>query len=135
LGQVDLQQLNNAAHAAAPGESYVVFQLPLPGRNGPETAEVRIRQDGGGRQIDPENVHVVFQFQLQGLQTVRVSVRVAQRHLSCQIGSTDPAATELLRAHAGELRSGLGGLGYLVDDVRCAVLTPEDLAPLVASPT
>jgi hypothetical protein len=61
-------------------------------------------------------------------------VRVLQRHLSCQVGSSDPAATELLRQHAPELRAGLGGLGYLVDDVRCALLTPDELAPPAASP-
>jgi hypothetical protein len=130
LGRVELNQLTNAAHAAAPTEGQMIFQIPLPGGHGDQTAEIRIRpdRDASSRRIDPNNVSVVFQFQLQGLQTVRIGVRVQDRHLTCSVGSTDAGATELLRQHAPELRQGLSGLGYLVDEVRCSVLTAADLA-------
>ena len=88
-----------------------------------------MERDGQPKRIDPKNVHVVFQFELEHLRTVRIGLRVVDRHVSCQIGSSDPEATAFLAQHAGELREGLRGLGYAVDNVGTAVLTPEDLAP------
>jgi hypothetical protein len=142
LGRVELQQMTNASAAAAPtptpDASYLMFQLPIPGRQEGQTAQIRIQQQEGGgmKRIDPNNVHVVFQFEMQHLGTVRVDLRLLERRVSCQMGSTDPTATALLDQHAGELREGLGELGYVVDALRCAQLTPEDLrAPDVpASP-
>jgi hypothetical protein len=132
LGQVELQQLANAApRPDGQPPSYLVLQLPLPGRGEPQTAQIRIRQETDGKtaRIDPKNVHVVFQLELQHLRTVRIGIRVVDRHMSCQLGSSDPAVTDLLARHADELRSGLTGLGYAVDPVKTAVLTAQDLAP------
>jgi hypothetical protein len=138
LGQVELQQLANAA-AGPDGRqpSYLMFQLPIPGGREPQTAQIRIKQESDGRtaRIDPKNVHVVFQLELQNLHTVRVGIRVVDRHLVCQMGSSDPTATELLAQHAPELREGLSGLGYLVEPIQTAVLTPADLLPAAAEPT
>jgi hypothetical protein len=134
LGQVELQQLANAApRSDGQQPSYLVFQLPIPGGREPQSAQIRIRQDADGRssRIDPNNVHVVFQLELQNLRTVRVGIRVVDRHISCQMGSSDPAATELLAEHAPELREGLAGLGYVVEPIKTAVLTAADLVPPV----
>jgi hypothetical protein len=136
LGRVELQQMSNAAAVATPttanatnAESYLMFQVPIPGGQSGQTAQIRIRQDdqGATKRIDPKNLHVVFQFEMQHLGTVRVSLRVLDRHVSCQMGSTDPAATAMLDQHADELREGLTGLGYAIDDLKCATLTPADL--------
>ena len=131
LGQVELQQMANAHAATTPGpdNAYLMFQVPIPGGRGGQTAQIRIRQEeqGGTKRIDPKNVHVVFQFELRHLGTVRVSLRVHDQRISCRMGSSDPDATTLLGAHAGELRDGLGSLGYFVDDLRCSVLTPEEI--------
>lgn len=129
LGRVELQQMTNAAPAPPGDPSYLIFQLPIPGGRDGQTAQIRIRQDdeGGAKRVDPKNVHVVFQFEMQNLGTVRVSLRVQERRVACQMGSTDEGATALLDRHAAELRQGLGELGYVVDDLRCAQLTPEDL--------
>jgi hypothetical protein len=132
LGQVELQQLANAApRPDGQAPTYLVLQLPLPGGRESQTAQIRIRQESDGKtaRIDPKNVHVVFQFELQHLRTIRVGIRVVDRRMSCQIGSSDPAVTELLAQRADELRSGLTGLGYAVDPVKTAVLTAADLAP------
>ncbi|HEV8637856.1 MAG TPA: flagellar hook-length control protein FliK [Chloroflexota bacterium] len=132
LGQVELQQLANAApRPDGQAPTYLVFQLPIPGGREPQTAQIRIRQDADGKaaRIDPKNVQVVFQFELQHLRTIRVGIRVVDRRMSCQIGSSDPAVTDLLAERADQLRAGLAGLGYAVDPVKTAVLTPEELAP------
>jgi hypothetical protein len=132
LGQVELQQLANAApRSDGQPPSYLVLQLPLPGGRESQSAQIRIRQESDGRtaRIDPKNVHLVFQLELQHLQTVRVGIRVVDRHMSCQLGSSDPAVTDLLARHADELRSGLTGLGYAVEPVKTALLRVEDLAP------
>ena len=139
LGQVELQQMANAHAATTPGpdNAYLMFQVPIPGGRGGQTAQIRIRQEeqGGTKRIDPKNVHVVFQFELRHLGTVRVSLRVHDQRISCRMGSSDPDATTLLGAHAGELRDGLGSLGYFVDDLTCSVLAPEELrAPDPAVP-
>src|SRR5262249_55776177 len=94
VGQVELQQMTNAAPPTTGRESYVMFQIPIPGGRDGQTAQVRIRHDedgGGAKRVDPKNVHVIFQFELQNLATVRVSLRVLDRHVSCQIGSSGPA--------------------------------------------
>jgi hypothetical protein len=132
LGQVELQQLANAApRPEGQAPSYLVLQLPVPGGREPQTAQIRIRQesDGEAARIDPKNVHVVFQLDLQHLRTVRVGIRVVDRRMSCQLGSSDPAVTDLLQQRADELRAGLAGLGYAVDPIKTAVLTAQDLAP------
>jgi hypothetical protein len=107
-----------------------MFQLPIAGGREPQTAQIRIRQesDGAAARIDPRNVHVVFQLELQNLRTVRIGIRVVDKTLSCQMGSSDPVATELLAQHAPELREGLSGLGYIVEPIKTAVLTATDLA-------
>ncbi|HEY3083483.1 MAG TPA: flagellar hook-length control protein FliK [Chloroflexota bacterium] len=131
LGQVELQQLANVPRPDGQTPNYLVLQLPVSGGREPQTAQIRIRQESDGKtsRIDPKNVHVVFQLELQHLRTVRVGIRVVDRHMSCQLGSSDPAVTDLLARHADELRAGLTGLGYAVDPVKTAVLRAEDLAP------
>lgn len=133
IGRIELQQMTNAAATATPipigRESYLMFQVPIPGGQTGQSAQIRIRQNEGGaaKRIDPRNLQIVFQFEMQHLGTVRIGLRVLDRHVSCQMGSDDPGATELLRQHSDQLRDGLGGLGYTVDDLRCATLTADEL--------
>lgn len=131
LGTVEMQQLANAAPRTDGQPSYLVFQLPIPGGREPQSAQIRVRQDadGGDARIDPKNLHVVFQFEMEHLRTVRIGLRIQENRVSCQIGSSDPRATHLLAAGAPALREGLAELGYLVEPVRTALLTPEELAP------
>ena len=129
MGDVQLQQMTNAATNAKGNDSYLMFQLPIPGGNDGQTAQLRIHQDAEGkaRRIDPANTSMVFQFDLEHLGTVRVLLRVHDHRVTCTMGSTDPLATALLNTNASDLRDRLSDIGYFIDDLKCSVLLPDDL--------
>ncbi|TAK24690.1 MAG: flagellar hook-length control protein FliK [Chloroflexota bacterium] len=130
LSRVEFQQMAAAAPRSdgTPDAGYVTFHVPFGGGGQARSLTIRVRDEGDGRdapRVDPANTHLVFQFDLENLRTVRVSLRVVGRKLTCQIGASDLAVTALLAERSAELRAGLVGLGFAVDPIRCEPLTAD----------
>ncbi|MBI2941021.1 MAG: flagellar hook-length control protein FliK [Chloroflexi bacterium] len=140
LQAVEHQQMANAAEPSRPAENYYLLQIPIaaPGARGSgqpaELAELRIfrRQHGAG-QIDADNAHVVFRFDLQHLGPTEVDLLIRNRRVGCRISSATPEISHFIDERRGELEQGLAGLGYAVADLRCTT-TPSPAASATAQP-
>ncbi len=122
--QLEFGQLANAAPRADTGQPpYLAFQIPIGQRGTSESVEIRVRQDDSGAAgVDPENTHLIFNFDLADLGPLRVGLMVHRQRISCQISAGSPEIRDMLGDHAADLRAGLAGLGYTVDPVRCDLL-------------
>jgi len=136
--QIEFGQLANAAPRADAGQPpYLVFQIPIGQRGTSESVEIRIRQEASGAaRVDPENTHLIFNFDLADLGPLRVGLMVHRQLISCQISAGSPDIRDMLGDRTTELRAGLAGLGYAVDPVRCDLLgsPPGQAHPKVSEP-
>ncbi len=115
-----------AAHVADP---FYNFPLPLAAPDGLQAGQVRVYwQAGSGaddkpQRVDPKDVRLLFRLNMSDLGPVEIDLVVWQNRVRAHFRSDSEPVRALSRQHAGDLRQGLGRLGFAVEQFHASVLT------------
>ncbi len=115
-----------AAHVSEP---FYIFPLPLAAPDGLQAGQVRIYWQAGGdgdnkpTRVDPKDVRLLFRLNVSGLGPVEIDLVVWQNRVRAHFRSDSEPVRALSRQHAGDLRLGLGRLGFSVEQLQTSVLT------------
>ncbi|NOZ06831.1 MAG: flagellar hook-length control protein FliK [Chloroflexi bacterium] len=117
-----------AAHVSEP---FYIFPLPLAAPDGLQAGQVRIYwqtgsgADNGPPRVDPRDVRLLFRLNVSGLGPVEIDLVVWQNRVRAHFRSDSEPVRALSRQHAGDLRLGLGRLGFSVEQLHTSVLTTQ----------
>lgn len=120
LGGLHLANLNTPHNQQV--EPYYFFPIPILTPNGHSTAQLKVYQQPGQREIDPKNMRLALLLDLPSLGEIAIDLTIFERHLSGRILSGRDETHHLVETEVGELQHSLSNLGYQIDALSCDLL-------------
>ncbi|MFN8455285.1 MAG: flagellar hook-length control protein FliK [Anaerolineae bacterium] len=121
LGALHLANLSTPDNRLV--EPYYFFPIPVSTPDGPATAQLKVYQQPGQREVDPKNMRLALLLDLPSLGEIAIDLTIFERHLTGRILSGRDETHTLVEREVGELQQSLSSLGYQVDALSCDVLT------------
>lgn len=103
-------------------EPYYFFPIPVSTPDGLCTAQLKVYQQPGQEEVDPQNMRLALLLDLPSLGEIAIDLTVFERHLSGHILSRRDETHHLIETEVGTLQLSLSNLGYQVDALSCDLL-------------
>jgi hypothetical protein len=123
-----VQLANGSGAADLSGESALLFPIPITTPDGSSTAYLKVYRRAGQRNTDPNNLRLALLFDLPELGQLTFNLGILEQRLTGQILSSRARTFDLVKEELSGLRTGIGRLGYRVEELTCGPLLPKETA-------